>query len=53
LRSDNLILWLAPAFASWACYLLCNELTSRPLAAFAAEAIFGFPTYVGHHTRGR
>lgn len=53
MRSDNLILWLAPAFASWACYLLCNELTSRPLAAFAAEAIFGFPTYVGHHTRGR
>jgi hypothetical protein len=53
LRSDNLILWLAPAFAAWACYLLCNALTSRPLAALAAEAIFRFPTHVGHHTPGR
>jgi len=52
LASDNLILWLAPALAAWACYLLCNELTSRPLPAFAAGAIFGFSTYVGHHMRG-
>ncbi len=52
LASDNLILWLAPALAAWACYLLCNQLTSRPLVAFAAGAIFGFSTYVGHHMRG-
>ena len=52
LASDNLILWLAPALAAWACYLLCNQLTSRPLPAFAAGAIFGFSTYVGHHVRG-
>src|SRR5436305_5052772 len=31
LASDNLILWLAPALAAWACYLLCNQLTSHPL----------------------
>jgi len=52
LASDNLILWLAPALAAWACYLLCNQFTSRPLVAFAAGAIFGFSTYVGHHMRG-
>ena len=52
LASYNLILWLAPALAAWACYLLCNQLTSRPLAAFAGGAIFGFSTYVGHHVRG-
>jgi len=39
-RSDSLILWLH------------NELASRPLAAFAAGAISGSSTYVGHHMRG-
>jgi hypothetical protein len=52
LASDNLILWLAPALAGWACYLLCNQFTSRFGPAFAGGAIFGFSSYVGHHMRG-
>jgi hypothetical protein len=52
LVSNNLILWLAPALAGWACYLLCGQLTSRFWPAWAGGVIFGFSTYVGHHVRG-
>jgi hypothetical protein len=52
LASDNLIVWLAPALAGWACYLVCSQLTSRFWPAFTGGVVFGFSTYVGHHLVG-
>jgi hypothetical protein len=52
LAGENLIIWLAPALAGWACYLLCLQLTNRVGPALAGGAMFAFSSYVGHHVRG-
>ncbi len=53
LVTNNILLWLAPALAGWAAYLLCAQVTQRYWPSVAGGFVFGFSTYVGHHVRGQ
>jgi hypothetical protein len=49
----NVLLVLAPPLAGWAMFLVCREITHRPLPAFFGAMVFAFSTYVGHLMRAQ
>lgn len=51
--SVNVLLLLAPPLAGWAAFLVCREVTSRPLPSFAGAIVFSFSTYVGQLMRAQ
>jgi hypothetical protein len=45
IASFNILVLAAPATAAWTAFLLCREITARPVPAFAGGLLFGFGTY--------
>lgn len=51
--SANVLLLLAPPLAGWSMYLVCREVTGRPMPSFFGALVFAFSTYVGQLMRAQ
>ena len=53
LTSLNVLLLAAPAFAGWAAYLMCNQVTRRFWPSFVGGCVLAFSAYIGQYMRAQ